>query len=232
MPDSCPSRQRQRTLIVVLACVLLAGAVGAVLLSNGSRHASPATPTTSTSGPPWLYGSSDARYLLVVYADLECPFCQAYIPQLRQIVDTTEGVALQWHHLPLEAHEPVTSHEARMVECQGEAGGAPAFWTAVAWVYAHTRGDGKGPIDGAEPPGLDATVRACLSSERPAAIVRRQAANARAEGISATPTVRLHDRTTGRTLKLAGPIEGDALLSALDWLSQPEGNEPESSTEF
>ncbi|WP_425529941.1 hypothetical protein [Stenotrophomonas maltophilia] len=38
-------------------------------------------------------------------------------------------------------------------------------------------------------------------------------------GINATPTVRLDDGLTGKSLLLHGPVEGDALLSALDLVS-------------
>lgn len=30
------------------------------------------------AGPPWLYGSADARFTVIGYADLECPHCRAY----------------------------------------------------------------------------------------------------------------------------------------------------------
>src|SRR5690606_8496100 len=35
-------------------------------------------------GPPWLYGLADARFTVVGYADLECPYCRAYFPALKR----------------------------------------------------------------------------------------------------------------------------------------------------
>ncbi|MDG4813752.1 disulfide bond formation protein DsbA, partial [Hydrogenovibrio sp. 3SP14C1] len=38
-------------------------------------------------------------------------------------------------------------------------------------------------------------------------------------GVTATPSLRLHDRQTSQAILLQGPIEGDALLSAMDMLA-------------
>lgn len=57
------------------------------------------------------------------------------------------------------------------------------------------------------------------SSERPDAFVRAQATEATNSGVTATPSLRLQDRQTGRAILLQGPIEGDALLSAMDMLA-------------
>src|SRR5690606_41675975 len=63
----------------------------------------------------------------------------------------------------------------------------------------------------------------------PAAIVRAQADEAVRSGINATPTVRLDDGLTGKSLLLHGPIEGDALLSALDLVASEETVGPKAS---
>lgn len=140
MPRYLFIRRRRRGLFAILSVAILAAVGGAVLLSNSPQQDSPppAPPATAISGPPWIYGDSTARFTLVVYADFECPYCQAYIPQLMRWVKTNPEVALQWHHLPLAAHEPVASREALLAECFGEAGGAPMFWEAVEWIYTHS----------------------------------------------------------------------------------------------
>lgn len=108
-----------------------------------SARRSSAAGTAQVSGPPWLLGNPDARFTVVFYADLECPYCKAYSPQIRQWVSEHEDVNLRWHHMPLTVHEPAAGQEARLVECAGLAGGHEAFWSAVQWVYANTRGDGQ-----------------------------------------------------------------------------------------
>lgn len=222
---------RSRTfLAVLLATVLLVGVSAWLALrppasapatvqpephaETGTAVRSPAEP-----GPPWRYGRSEARFTVVEYADLECPFCRTYFPVLKRWIEEHPEVALQWRHLPLAMHEPAASAEARLVECVGTAGGHAAFWQAVEWVYAHTRGDGQGLPEGLRYPDLTPAVQQCLDSDRPEALIRAQADEAAKSGVTATPTLLLRDRETGKTLLLHGPVEGDALLSALDWLA-------------
>jgi len=175
--------------------------------------------TKQAAGPPWRLGSPEARFTIVFYADLECPYCKSYSPQLRQWIDAHQDVNLQWHHLPLSIHEPAASREARLVECAGQAGGHEAFWTAAQWVYANTHSDGRGVPNLDAFPGMSEELKACMNGEESARIVQAQAADATASGITATPSLRLIDRTSGRSLMLPGPVAGDSLLSAIDMLA-------------
>ena len=192
-----------------------------VLRPPGESSPQPASTvaSTGTDGPPWLMGSSESRFTLTFYADLECPFCKEYFPQLKRWVGNNADVALQWHHLPLAEHEPAASAEARLAECVAETGGHAAFWQAVEWVYAHTRSDGQGLPDGLRYPESTPAIEQCLATERADTVIRAQAVEATKSGVTATPSLRLHDRQTGQAILLQGPIEGDALLSAMDMLA-------------
>jgi protein-disulfide isomerase len=198
-----------------------------VSLSAGKTVA-PVPTAAAMAGPPWRYGRDDARFTLVEYADLECPFCRAYFAVLKRWIDAHPEVNWQWHHLPLTTHEPAASANARLVECVGEAGGPAAFWRAVEWVYAHTRGDGKGLPEGLGYPGITPAAQQCLDSDRSDALIRAQSVRAAQDGIKVTPTLRLQDRQSGKTLLLHGPVEGDALLSAIDLLAASAATEPAS----
>ena len=183
---------------------------------------SDATPAPTTeqhpAGPPWRHGQPDARFVLTFYADLECPFCKDYYPSLKTWIGQQTDVTLQWHHLPLAAHEPAASALAGVAECAGETGGHGAFFDAIGWLYQHTRSGGQGLPEGRRFPGLTPALRDCLDSERPQTVVRAQAEQGTHAGITATPSLRLEDRHNGRSLLLQGPVEGDALLSAMDLL--------------
>ncbi|MDH5857578.1 DsbA family protein [Lampropedia aestuarii] len=206
----------------VLAAVLVALLLTwLVSRSSGESPTQSSAPVSmaSVAGPPWQMGDVEGRFMLTLYADLECPFCRAYFPQIKQWVSNTADVALQWHHLPLAAHEPAASAEARLVECVAQASGNAAFWQAVEWVYAHTRGDGQGLPDGLRYPDVTPAIEQCLSSEWVDALIRTQNAEAIKGGVTATPSLRLLDRQTGQAILLQGPIEGDALLSAMDMLA-------------
>ena len=185
----------------------------------GTESAPSSVPPSTPSGPPWRYGRPEARFTVVEYADLECPYCQTYFAALKRWVDEHPEVNWQWHHLPLSMHEPAASAEARLVECVGQAGGHTAFWQAVEWVYARTRGYGQGLPEGSRYPDLTPDAQQCLDSDRPDAVIRAQATEAATQRIAATPTLRLQDRQSGKTLLLRGPVDGDALLSAIDLLA-------------
>ncbi len=97
--------------------------------------------------------------------------------------------------------------------------GHEVFWTTVSRLFQHTRGNGQG-IPGETPlPDLSSSFRECIDSDAPIATVRSQARLAAELGINATPTLKLSDTQTGKELILAGAIERDALLSALDLIS-------------
>lgn len=57
--------------------------------------------STADDGPPRIYGNPEARFTITLYADLECPRCQAYLPQLQRWIVTNDHVNLAWRHLPL-----------------------------------------------------------------------------------------------------------------------------------
>lgn len=174
------------------------------------------------SGPPWIYGPTDTRFTLTLYADLECPHCQSYLPQLQNWIDHTREVNLQWRHLPLPLHDPAATQQARLVECAGEAGGAVEFWRAVAWAYQNTRSNGQGVPPKLMFPGHSIALQTCLDSDRPDAVIQAQKAEAASSGLTATPSLQLVDNHTSKNLVLQGPRNGDALLSALDLLATPE----------
>lgn len=177
----------------------------------------------SRSHAPWIYGNPAARFTLIEYADLECPYCRAYFPVLRRWIGEHPQVNWEWRSLPLPMHEPAAYREALLAECTGEVGGQSAFWEAVVWIYGHTRGDGAGIIVGVQMPGLSPAIRACLNSARAKGVIRTEVADAAREHIMATPTLRLVDRKTRSSIELQGSVEGDVLLSALDFLAFRSG---------
>jgi len=222
----------QRHLLVSLLLAVAIGAGGWLLLRTSDEatafvyRSSTEPEPPKPAGPPWLYGRGDARFTVIGYADLECPYCSAYFFALKRWIDAHPEVNWQWHHLPLPMHEPAATAQARLAECAGETGGHTAFWQAVAWLYEHTRGDGQGLPEGLRYPDLTPALQACLDSQRSDAVIHTQAAAAAQQGIAATPALHLRDRESGKTLLLHGPVEGDALLSAIDFLAA--GNTPDA----
>jgi protein-disulfide isomerase len=221
----CP---RQRIVGGITLAIALATTI-ALLLAHQHKpaHAPPSTVTAAT----WIYGNTRARYTLIEYADLECPYCKAYFPILKAWIDAHPDVNWQWHHRPLAIHEPAATSEARLTECAGRTNGNEGFWRAVTWIYANTRGNGEGLPATAIFPQHSPKLIACLESSEASTAVQAQAGAASRGGIDATPTVKLVDHASGKTILLEGAIDGDALLSAMDWLADSSSaNAPSVST--
>jgi protein-disulfide isomerase len=210
-------RLRGRRLAGAIAALVVGLAVSLILLRGNS-----ARKPSGTHGP-WIYGNPAARFTITEYADLECPYCRAYFPVLRHWIDEHREVNWEWRNLPLAMHEPAALREALLAECAGEVGGNGTFWRAVAWIYAHTRGEGAGLPEGAKMPGMSGAISRCLGSAPARKVIREQVEAATRDHIVGTPTLRLVDRKTGRSLELQGSVEGDALLSAVDLLASERG---------
>ncbi|WP_059342710.1 thioredoxin domain-containing protein, partial [Pseudomonas syringae group genomosp. 3] len=127
------------------------------LQSNSGVTGGPVAPAAvqKRQSDGWVYGSREARFTIVEYADLECPYCKDYFPHLKAWVDQHPDVNLQWHHLPLPMHEPAASYEARWAECAGIERGNDAFWLAVELIYQRTRSNGAGAAGNPQIPGLE-----------------------------------------------------------------------------
>lgn len=212
----------------VLSTIVGIALVAAIAMVVGVRHRSP---STTTATPPWIYGKVHARYTLIEYADLECPYCKAYFPVLQTWIDTHPEVNWQWQHRPLALHEPAATREAWLAECAGRTNGNAGFWRAVTWIYANTRGNGEGWPVSAIFPETSPKLKACLQNPAIGKAVQAQTEAASRAGIDATPVVKLMDRSSGKTLVLEGAVDGDTLLSAMDWLADSSrANAPSPST--
>ena len=216
--------RRQRIVGGITLAIVLATAT---VLLPAWRHGPVRTSPSAMTAPVWIYGNTRARYTLIEYADLECPYCKAYFSVLKAWIDAHPDVNWQWYHRPLAIHEPTATREARLVECAGRTNGNEGFWRAVTWVYANTRGNGEGLPATAIFPQHSTKLTACLESSEASTAVQAQSAAASRAGIDATPTVKLVDHASSKAIVLEGAVDGDALLSAMDWLADsPRANAP------
>lgn len=180
--------------------------------------------TSSNAGSPdetWYFGPSNARWLITEYADLECPYCRTYTPQLKQWISGQENVKLAWHHFPLDIHGVAAHSEALLVQCAGYLGGAAVFWQAIELVLLRTRGDGQGLAEKLEVPGVSTeALSSCARANMDIrGVVEGQIAVAKSRGVAATPTIEITDSLTGHTMRLEGPVDRATLLSVIDALA-------------
>jgi protein-disulfide isomerase len=167
-----------------------------------------------------IYGDLKARFTLVEFSDLECPYCKRFHNTPKEIVDNSNGnVNWQWKHLPLEFHNPVAQEGALAAECVREQKGNKGFWVFLDEFFKQTRGNGQGVLNMAsviEVVGADvAAARECMSQGRYNAKIAtdvRQAAN---NGISGTPATFVVDNLTGKTQLLTGAQPAQAIIAAI-----------------
>lgn len=82
-----------------------------------------------------VYGRADAPVTVLEFGDLECPYCAAAAPVLRELVDTSDGqVRLVWRHFPLFEVHPYALAAALAAEAAGQHG---RFWQMHDALIAH-----------------------------------------------------------------------------------------------
>lgn len=167
-----------------------------------------------------IYGNVNARFTLVEFSDLECPFCKRFHETPKQIVDKSDGnVNWQWKHLPLGFHNPAAKRQALAAECLREQKGNKAFWVFIDDVFKHTGGNGRGvPNLAALVEGVGADVdqvKDCMSEGRYSDKIDQEAQLAANNGINGTPATFVVDNTTGKTQLLTGAQPPQAIMAAI-----------------
>lgn len=70
-----------------------------------------------------IFGNPDALVTVTEFGDLECPYCRAAEPVLRQLVEESDGgIRLVWRHFPLFAVHPHALIAALAAEAAAEQG--------------------------------------------------------------------------------------------------------------
>ena len=178
-----------------------------------------AAPSTVANGKH-IYGSTDARFTLVEFSDMECPFCKRFHDTPKQIVDASKGnVNWQWMHLPLGFHNPAAKDEAIASECVAEELGNRAFWAFLGDVFSLSRGNGQGVANLSEVAtdlGADkAKFLECISSGRFEDKVNEHVQKAQSQGIGGTPATVVVDNQTGKFQLVSGAQPAQALMAAI-----------------
>lgn len=176
--------------------------------------AAPSEPHAST---PWIYGHADARFSIIEYADLQCPYCAQHFTMLRNWIKEHPEVNWQWRHLPLVIHEPAATQAARWIECVGATRGNEAFWEAISQHYTRLSA-GLATETFTTQSSSTPAMNACLTSAHPDLVIQAHSEEAARHNVTATPTLLVKDQHTRKTLLLRGPADGDVLLSAIDAL--------------
>ncbi|OHA40808.1 MAG: hypothetical protein A3H68_00265 [Candidatus Taylorbacteria bacterium RIFCSPLOWO2_02_FULL_46_40] len=223
---------------IILAGVIIAGAI---FLTSGNsfvkkvevgdiddrdRGASAASldkmdPITSADH---ILGSPDAPVKIVVYSDLECPFCKLFhegtILKVADQYSKTGKVAIVFRHFPLDNLHSKARKEAAAAECAAQLGGNDAFWKYVNKIYEITPSNNG--LDLAKLPeiaagiGLDsAAFNICLESGQFDQRIQKDFQNAIATGGNGTPWSIIID-PDGKAAPINGMVDFGYMKAVVD----------------
>ncbi|ALZ82595.1 protein-disulfide isomerase (plasmid) [Aeromonas hydrophila] len=177
-----------------------------------------------------IYGDLNARFTLVEFSDIECPYCKRFHDTPKQLVDASKGnVNWQWKHMPLDFHNPAALKEAVAAECISEQKGNRGFWVFINDMFEQTQGNGAGVKDLAEVVtgvGADLRVfRECLATGQMDEKVQENIQQAKSLGINGTPATFVVDNKTGKSQLLGGAQPPEAIMAVMRKMmieSQPD----------
>ncbi len=177
----------------------LTQAEGQVNKPSGQQQAPDPEPSKNLEAMPpvtdkdHILGNKNADAVLVVYTDLECPFCKRFHATMQQIVkEYGDKVAWVYRQNPLSFHANAQK-EAEATECAFEQGGNKAYWKYVDQLMERTTSNGTGfALDKLVPLaselGLNANkFKQCLDGGKYAQHVSDDMAGGAKAGVQGTP---------------------------------------------
>ena len=199
--------------LIACAAVLVSGAAAAfffrVLRSSTAQStalvqqepvivqpsATPAATEVAPQQPPNSMGNPAAPVKVLEYADFQCPYCMRFSketePQIIEQYVKTGKVYFEYHSVGAFLGEE-SGAAAQAAYCAGDQG---KFWEYHDTLFSHWTGENVGDFTKlnlqqyAAALGLDeASFNDCLSSGKYAALLEQDVKDARAAGISATPS--------------------------------------------
>lgn len=153
------------------------------------------------AGRPSL-GRADAPVTVVEYSDFQCPFCRQMAPVVHRTMQGPLGKDVRWvfKHLPLASIHPWAEPAAVAAECARSVGGDEKFWALHDHYFEQqeaftVKNHRERTVAWARGAGLPAEAfERCLGDQAPLERVRADAAEARAIGVSSTPTLVINGR--------------------------------------
>jgi protein-disulfide isomerase len=215
-----------RSALDAVTCIVLIAA--AVTLIYGNVREADGTQTAlrvpsdplSIEGAP-TRGSDDARGVVIVYADFQCPYCARFtrevLPAIERRYLATGQVALAFRHLPLPFH-PHAMQAAVVAECAGEQ---RRFWEMHDLLFAQELLDDETLLSLADSVDIDREqFDACLMDGAVAGRVHSSVDEAKRLGIRGTPAflfgTRLDDGRVGVIRALSGARPFDDFVRPLE----------------
>ena len=168
-----------------------------------------------------VFGNPQAEVSVIVYTDLECPFCKRFAGTPEQAIAKFNGKAnVVFRHYPLDFHGEIAKRSAYYAECVGRQGGAKAFFAFTNDWFKLTHSNGKGLERGdaqireiAQSAGAKdlAALDACAREPAVAQRVQDDTADGTRSGITGTPGTIVRNNKTGLSLSIVGAVPAETL---------------------
>ncbi|RYY74472.1 MAG: protein-disulfide isomerase [Gammaproteobacteria bacterium] len=167
-----------------------------------------------------VYGSTNARFTLSEFSDIECGYCKKFHPVPKSIVDNSNGIInWEWNHLPLPMHNPAAFMEAHATECARSIKGNKAFWVYTEQLFQRTKGNGNGAgdlVEIADYVGIDKNLfEQCMKDGRHRELLAAQVQKAESLNINSTPSTFLIDNNSGSVIPIEGQVTADSVMTAI-----------------
>lgn len=138
-----------------------------------------------------VQGNEKAKYTVIEYADLHCPYCGQFHEAMKAVMKEAD-VRWVYRHFPLKNHPPA-GKAAEAAECAGEQG---KFWEYTDALFAlNGKMTEKSFLDQARALNLDwLAFNMCLNTGKHAGTVAAQQADGLKKKIDGTPTFYLNGK--------------------------------------
>lgn len=160
----------------------------------------------------------NARYIILEYSDLQCPFCQRHFnaKTLQTVVDTYKWkVAKTFRSFPLSFHQ-LAMPWAIALECAAQQN-KDNYFKFIEGVFAKGLSSETVLSDVAKELKIDEKLRnECLKNEDVKKRVQNQFAEWQAFWVTGTPGNIILDRLTGQYKVIAWAYPADTFIKALD----------------
>lgn len=198
--------KQNQSLMIPIAIVIAGAIVGAAIffmekdrpLTTNQQANTPSAPVATKNIPPvtaadHILGDVNAPIKIVVYTDLECPYCKQFDGTMQQIMTAYPGkVAWVVRNFPLQQLHPNAPKLALAAECVAELKGNDAYWkflvSIVEQAPINTFFDMTKLTATATGVGVDGKAfDACVASDKYQALITSQFNDAVADGGQGTP---------------------------------------------
>jgi len=168
-----------------------------------------------------VLGDMQADVSLIVYSDLECPYCKHFAKTPEQAIAGFAGKAnVVFRHYPLPFHGEIAKRAAYYAECVGRQAGSKAFFGFVGDWFKLTKSNGQGLEGGdaqireiAQAAGAKdvAMLDACARDAAIAQLVEDDLADGTRSGVNGTPGTIIRNNKTGVSLAISGAVPAEVL---------------------